>query len=327
MKNGKKLFILIEIILALIVFLVAFRMVLEKADKDVKKVSVIVQNSDDSQWASFKYGLKMAAQDEKVEVFVVSTREEMTAEEEMELIENEIKNGVDAIIVQPLAGSETKKTLQKTARDVTLMLVEDMPKLDKKERTSLPVTKPDYYAMGKALAQEVRKDYNGNLEGKTIGVVSKTRQSEATKSKERGFQDGIESVEGKGEISWFTENLFLENGESLLKSQTKVDIIVALDNNSLLTVGELTAVNDLHGAIVYGIGNSMEAFYYLDIGLAKCIVMPDEFNVGYESLIHVAEQMKYSFRKLKDITVSYTVIRRDTLFSEENQNILFTMSQ
>ena len=31
-------------------------------------------------------------------------------------------------------------------------------------------------------------------------------------------------------------------------------------------------------------GNSTEAVYYLDTGIAGCLVVPDEFNVGYQSL-------------------------------------------
>ena len=78
---------------------------------------------------------------------------------------------------------------------------------------------------------------------------------------------------------------------------------------------------------MYGIGNSTEAVYYMDTGFAECLVVPDEFNVGYQSLTEAAESLKHSFPKMQDRTVSYTVIRRDTLFSKENQEVLFTMSQ
>ena len=90
---------------------------------------------------------------------------------------------------------------------------------------------------------------------------------------------------------------------------------------------EYAAANDLHGALVYGIGNSTEAVYYLDTGIAGCLVVPDEFNVGYQSLTEAAEILTHYFYKMHDRTVSYTVLRRDTLFSKENQEIIFTMSQ
>ena len=56
-------------------------------------------------------------------------------------------------------------------------------------------------------------------------------------------------------------------------------------------------------------------------------MVPDEFNVGYQSLTEAAEILTHYFHKMHDRTVSYTVLRRDTLFSKENQEIIFTMSQ
>ena len=61
MKNSKRLFILIEAVLAVMVMVLAFVMLRERNGKDLDKVSVIIQNSDDGQWSAFKYGLRMAA--------------------------------------------------------------------------------------------------------------------------------------------------------------------------------------------------------------------------------------------------------------------------
>ena len=71
----------------------------------------------------------------------------------------------------------------------------------------------------------------------------------------------------------------------------------------------------------------MEAFYCLDNSYVECLVVPDEFNVGYQSLSAVVQKLDHAYRQEDRLLVSYTVVRRDTLFSEENQNILFSMSQ
>ena len=73
MRKGKKMFIIIEAVLAVMVFLVALAMLWERRGRDLDKISVIVRSSDDTQWAAFKYGLRMAAEDQRVEMFVVST--------------------------------------------------------------------------------------------------------------------------------------------------------------------------------------------------------------------------------------------------------------
>ena len=121
MKNNKKMFFLTETLLAVMVIAVAFIMVRERNGKEQDKISVIIQDSEDTQWAAFQYGLKMAAEDMDVRMFIVSTGSTLTVEEEKSLIEREIDNGADAVIVQPVPGSE--EMLWKMGNRVPVMLI------------------------------------------------------------------------------------------------------------------------------------------------------------------------------------------------------------
>lgn len=322
--NNKKTFILIEAVLALMASVVAFSMFWERNDKKLDKVSVIVQNSDSNQWTAFKYGLKMAAEDLEVEMVVVSTDNFTKASEEKSLIENEISSGADAVIVQPVPDPDTEAMLKKMSNKIPIMLVKSEVSKDS-GGPSLPVTKPDNYAMGRDLAEGLLTDYGGSLQGKTLGIVSETDHSEAGASREAGFKEGIKN--SGAEITWTVSDVSSEFEESMLSLKPKVDFVIALDDSSLILAGKAAEGNNLHGALVYGIGNSTEAVYYLDTGKAECLIVPDEFYIGYESLTEAAEYLENSFKKMQDKTVSYTVLRRETLFSKENQELLFTMSQ
>lgn len=68
MKKDKKMFILIQAVLSLLVILLVVVMLREQSGKEQYQVSVIVENSDDNQWSAFKYGLKMAAEDRGAEM-------------------------------------------------------------------------------------------------------------------------------------------------------------------------------------------------------------------------------------------------------------------
>ncbi|MCM1181270.1 MAG: substrate-binding domain-containing protein [Clostridium sp.] len=324
MKNGKKLFIIMEMMLTVIVVILAVFMFKEQNGKKLKKVAVIIQNSDDNQWSAFRYGLKMAAQDCGVELFIVSIGEVLTVEEEINVIQEEIENGADAVIVQPVADTGIGKMLKKIENKVPVMLVESAV-LEEWELAVVPVTEPDNYAMGKKLAEELLKDYNENIKEKTVGIVVGNEDSEASVNRRRGVEEVLQKSEVK--INWILTGFSAENRKELLQRQPKVDIVVALDNDSLVTAGECSAANDLHGALVYGIGNSTGAIYYLDTGIAECLIVPDEFNVGYQSVTEVAECFRHYLYQMKDQTVSHTVIRREDLFSPQNQEIIFTMSQ
>lgn len=324
MRNINKTFILIEAVLAAAVAVLATMMIRENTRGDLGKVSVIVQDSDDNQWTAFKYGLRMAAVDQRIEMFVVGTEGMMTAEEQEKIIYQEIDNGADAVIVQPVAGKDTEAMLARVENRVPVMLVGSDAASDGGE-SGLPSVKPDNYALGKALAEEVLKDYAGNLEGKTLGIVSETDAVEASVNRRRGFEDVMNDT-GVRTI-WSVTGSFGEERGNSLGALPEADLVAALDDNSLTAAGECSASNNLHGAVVYGIGNSTEAVYYLDTGRVECLVVPDEFNVGYQSLTEMAGRLKNPFRGLKDRKVSGTVIRREELFTEENQDILFTMSQ
>ena len=320
MKNSKKIFILTEGILAILAAATALGMLGESNGSRQKRVSVIIQASDDSQWSAFKYGLRLAAEDLGIEMFVVSTSGQMSVQEEEELIQWEMDSGVDAMIVQPIPGEAGEQLMRNTADSVPLMLV---GWADEGE-AEFPVTGPDHYAMGKTLAQELLEDYGGDIGGKTLGIVSENEDAPSLARRKQGFLDGIAGQDAS--VLW-TVSEYGERAEYTLELQPEADFVIALDNGSLVSAGKASAEKNLHGALVYGIGNSAEAIYYVDFGSAECMVVPDEFNMGYQSLSEVAGSLAMFSGGMESRTVSHTVIRRENLFTEENQEILFTMSQ
>lgn len=308
------MFILMEAVLGTMVIVLSFVMLQGNNEKQRYKISVIVENADDNQWSAFKYGLKMAAEDKDVEMSMVSTGAVLSQEEEKKLIEQEIKNGADGVIIQPAYSTDTKNILKKVSSKTKIMLIEDIPS---EEKSEFPVIQSNNYEMGKTLAEELLKDYGGNLEGKTMGILMKDRDSQNAIKREQGF---TETLQNTGvEIVW--------TDEKKAESQPKVDFVIALDDNSLTAAGECAAANNLDGALVYGIGNSTEAVYYLDTGVAECLIVPDTFDVGYQSLTELVNGLSKAFYEYDKPEIDYTIMRKENLFSKENQDAIFTMSQ
>lgn len=307
------MFIFIEAVLGTMVLFLAFLMLREKNVDKSYQISVIVENADDTQWSAFKYGLKMAAEDKGAEMVMVSTGASLSQEEEKKLIEEEIKNGADGVIVQPVSGEDTQQMLKKVGNKAEIMLVDDI--LSGIEK--FPVIQPDAYEMGKALAEELLKDYGGNLEGKTLGILTGEEGLKSSAEKEKGFTETLQNT--GAEILW--------SDTQITENMPEADFVVALDDNSLRAAGERAAANNLHGAIVYGIGNSTQSVYYLDMGIAECLVIPDTFNVGYQSLTELVNKLEKAFYEYENQEISYTVMRKENMFSKENQEVIFTMSQ
>lgn len=321
MMNNKKGFVLTEVILMIMVIGLALMMISGQNKKALDKVSVILENAGDSQWSALKYGLKMAAEEQGIELAVVDVEEGLDAEAQKKVLEREIEDGADALIVQPVLDKNDQEVLKKIEKRVPVMLVGY--EAEKGEtRYDLPVIKEDNYEMGQALAEEMLKDFEGNIEEKKIGLLLASTDSNMLSSRECGFKDALEDKNAN--ILELSLDSLLDREEN---TESKVDIVVALDDSNLTAIGEYLASSQPHGELLYGIGQSTEAIYYLDKGIAECVVVPDEFNVGYQSLSEVARKLDHYFENMKKQTVSYSVIRKETLFSKENQELLLTMSQ
>ena len=320
MMNNKKGFVLTEVILMIMVIGLALMMISGQNKKALDKVSVILENAGDSQWSALKYGLKMAAEEEGIELVVVDVEEGLDAEAQKKVFEREIEDGA-ALIVQPVLDKNDQEVLKKIEKRVPVMLVGY--EAEKGEtRYDLPVIKEDNYEMGQALAEEMLKDFEGNIEEKKIGLLLASTDSNMLSSRECGFKDALEDKNAN--ILELSLDSLLDREEN---TESKVDIVIALDDSNLTAIGEYLASSQPHGELLYGIGQSTEAIYYLDKGIAECVVVPDEFNVGYQSLSEVARKLDHYFENMKKQTVSYSVIRKETLFSKENQELLLTMSQ
>lgn len=321
MMNNKKGFVLTEVILMIMVIGLALMMISGQNKKALDKVSVILENAGDSQWSALKYGLKMAAEEQGIELAVLDVEEGLDAEAQKKVLEREIEDGADALIVQPVLDKKDQEVLKKIEKGVPVMLVGY--EAEKGEtRYDLPVIKEDNYEMGQALAEEMLKDFEGNIEEKKIGLLLASTDSNMLSSRECGFKDALEDKNAN--ILELSLDSLLDREEN---TESKVDIVIALDDSNLTAIGEYLASSQPHGELLYGIGQSTEAIYYLDKGIAECVVVPDEFNVGYQSLSEVARKLDHYFENMKKQTVSYSVIRKETLFSKENQELLLTMSQ
>ena len=291
--NNKKGFVLTEVILMIMVIGLALMMISGQNKKALDKVSVILENAGDSQWSALKYGLKMAAEEEGIELAVVDVEEGLDAEAQKKVFEREIEDGADALIVQPVLDKNDQEVLKKIEKRVPVMLVGY--EAEKGEtRYDLPVIKEDNYEMGQALAEEMLKDFEGNIEEKKIGLLLASTDSNMLSSRECGFKDALEDKNAN--ILELSLDSLLDREEN---TESKVDIVIALDDSNLTAIGEYLASSQPHGELLYGIGQSTEAIYYLDKGIAECVVVPDEFNVGYQSLSEVARKLDHYFENMK----------------------------
>ena len=114
MKKTKTTFLLAEICLG-ILLLFCVHLIFED-EKPQKRVAVIVEKSGDEKWNSFMNGLKQAAGIANIHLIICNTDEIENADEEKNLIYDQLDNQVDAFIVQAAPGRDTIDMLRENSR-------------------------------------------------------------------------------------------------------------------------------------------------------------------------------------------------------------------
>ena len=100
-----------------------------------------------------------------------------------EAIEEQKNNHIDAFIVLPAPGTDTKEMLTKECSDVPVILVvEDLYTEDAEATSKFSVVAPDYYEMGKYIGGQI------NSRKQTIGIVVGRKDTEAGSAQSAGLR-------------------------------------------------------------------------------------------------------------------------------------------
>ena len=313
--------ILLMVVMIVVVTILMFR---ESAGTTAPaQVYVIVENSNDNRWVQFMAGMEQAAEDTGISLTIMPTGHIETLSEEETLVERAIANGTDGVILQLCSSQNAAQMLEKLSTRTSIELVNE----DAYEVMSniVGMVSPDHRAMGEVLAWEAEELADGSLQKYTIGVIRGSLALSSMDQRMEGFIQGLESRGGKA--AWVVEQT--DDAKSLkemLAQQKRPDILVALDNTGLETAAEYAA--SLSGNMtVLGIGTSMKALYYLDSGTVQSIVVPEDYMMGYQSVSDLAEYIHRNRFLPKVQTVQHRIIHKDTLFAEENQEILFPVQR
>ena len=109
MKKNRITFLVAELIL-MIIACIFIRKIFQEDDPQ-KRVAVIIPDSGDTRWEGLVNGLKQSAKVNDVHLIICNTDEIANAEDEKELIDEQLENNVDAFIICPAPGTDTKDML------------------------------------------------------------------------------------------------------------------------------------------------------------------------------------------------------------------------
>lgn len=318
MKKNRITFLFAEICLGLLV--VFFVRNIFSDNKPQKRVAVIVENSGDEKWDSFINGLKQAADMKNIHLIICNTDEIENAEEEKNLIYEQLDNQVDAFIVQAAPGDDVSDMLYEIQKQKPVLLVANG--VTEKPDEDIAQILPDDYAMGYELGESFLKNHADEASKVSVGIINGTKEMDCTKKRREGLLDALSDSDCK--IAFDIYKTYNEDVTTMVEHQVSVDYLFVLETEALEQVGTSYKENPDIQTGLYGIGNSIKCVYYLDDQIVESLVMVDAYNMGYNSVMEISQTLKHRFYTMKNGTVEHKLIQKDDIFKEETQQFLST---
>ena len=268
MKRDKLTFLIAELIL--IVLAAFFIHKIFQEDVAQKRVAVILQNSGDTRWE----GLKQSAKTNNLHLIICNTDDIVSAQDERELIEEQLENDVDAFILCPAPGADTKEMLDWLGEQKKpfVLLTEDVYTGEQPEASGYATVKPDNYQIGYTLGTQLITQDEDGLKGKRIGVIAGRSKTEASVNRIQGLKDALEKQDC--EIAWEYNEESDTDICAVVDAQESVDYMVVMDTQALDTLGEHAENGVYKDAKIFGVGTSMKSIALLDAGQVQCLVIP-----------------------------------------------------
>lgn len=323
MKKNRFFPALVLLLLALIGGVTALMIRESGSTAQPRTIHAIIDNSSDNRWVQFIAGMKQAAEDQEISLTIVPTGHMETLSEEAAVIERAIGNGADGVIIQLCSSVDAASTLEKLSSRTNIELVDESAY--EVMSNVVGIVSPDHRALGEAIAGEAAAFANKPLEECTIGVIRGSSALSSSEQRMAGFMEELENRGGKA--AWVLEQTgHSKNIKDMLAEKSAPDILVALDNSGLEAAGDYASSPE-NKVIVVGTGTSTKAIYYLDSGVVKSLVVPEDYMMGYQSVSDLADYIHRN-RFLPQVrTTQFRTVNKDTLFAEENQEILFPVQR
>ena len=323
MKNKRLFPALVLILMAMIMAVTGFMLWESGNTAKFRQIHVIIENSNDNRWVQFIEGMKQAAEDQEVVLTIVPTGHMETLSEEEAIVERAIANGSDGVIIQLCSSIGAASMLEKLNSRTNIELVDE--NAYEVMSNVVGVISPDHRAIGEAIAGETAVYAPKPLEKCTIGVIRGSSALSSMEQRMDGFTETLERLGGK--TTWVLE--YMGDSKVIREKLAEVeipDILVALDNAGLEAAGEYASSQEKDMTVI-GTGTSTKSIYYLDCGSVQSLVVPEDYMMGYQSVSDLADYIHRNRFLPLVRTIAHRTIHKDTLFAEENQEILFPVQR
>lgn len=317
--NKNKIAISILLVVLVMVVIWSINGILNiRQDDESYEFSVIVDDSYDESWLVTRKGFEQAAEDNDIIMNYVSTNKFESVEQQIEVINREISNGADGIIIKWISSDVDIEEISDIIDDKAIVVLDSDISTD----GMMPVCGVDNYEYGKAVANQII-DNISDIENLRVGVLLGDESLVSTVEQLAGVSAVLEEngIKEKWIIYNSEGNAFDEVDKNIKRRD--VDVILSVGRSETELAIDCLEQNNNQEILLYGAGYSKKNVYYLDRRVVDGLVVPDEFNKGYQSVQELARQMKYHSANTMKTTIGFNAVNYDTMYDADNEKLVF----
>lgn len=312
-KGGRWLFISYAAFLVLLFLMCSTDLIIREPEREVYQIAVIIEDDRSDNYSNFRKGMDQAAMEFNVDVRFITLYEKADAAQQIELMEREQQDGVDAMIVIP-ADEEQVYAVQMNIP--VIFLRPDTAKAAGSGSIAI-----DYGGMGGRLAQEMLQQIPADC--LVVILTDPERQS----SLDRLFLEGARKVlADDGRETVVTARDEKDGfGAALSAAGTREEAALLAENPEILTeaagmLGDRAgAQEDICG--LYGRGNTVSILNGLDRGYISGICVTDDYSIGYFSVREAVKVLEGVHSE--PITAEFYYIEKEDLRKPAFEKLLF----
>ncbi len=246
-------------------------------------IAVIPKGTTHVFWKSIHAGAEMAANELGVEVIWQGPQKEDDREMQINVVQNFISRGIDAIVLAPLDEAALVRPVESAVnREIPVVIIDS----DLREPLYSSFVATDNYAGGAIAAQHLANTLAG---AGNVLMMRYAEGSASTQKRERGFLDGLAEaapgivVVSADQYGGVTAESALQAGQNLL-NKFGDDLDGVFCPNESTTFGMLRALQmaGKTGAITFvGFDSSEPLMNALENGEIQGLVVQNPFKMGY----------------------------------------------
>ena len=247
-------------------------------------------------------GMEKAAEDSKVILNYVVVPPTATLAEEQLLAEQEIADGAGAVLLEPVSTAGSGKMAEKLSQRAAVVLLGE--RADMEAAGHFGSVSADNYAIGVVLGKEIAELLP---DGGRIALLPESDARGSIAARRQGIREALRG-----------------SAVQVQEETQGVALLVGLEDSALTAAAESAAAEEKQPLVV-GVGNSNRNIYALDRGDIADMIVINEFNMGYLAVAEAKKKLSSGLREMEQLRVGDTLVARDTMFSAENQKLLFPL--